>query len=93
MTLLNRDSFPAPVPPPPGGLLHLIMRHRFLVVSLVVVLFLGSLFAWGSRHGGSTPPKSAESSVAAAPHGEPAPTAPKELELKPLLPAPPKERP
>ena len=66
------------------------MRHRFLVVSLVVVLFLGSLFAWGARRGGSTPPKPAESSVAAAPHGEPAPTAPKEPELKPLMPAPPK---
>ena len=78
--------FPAPVAPPPGGLLHLIMRHRFFVVSLVVVLFLGTLFAWGTRRGGSTPPKSAESSVAAAPHGEPASTAPKEPELKPLLP-------
>jgi hypothetical protein len=82
---------PPPVGPPPGGLLHLILRHRFLVVSLVVVLFLGLLFAMGSRHGSSTPEKSAESSVAAAPHGEPAPAAPKELELKPLLPAPAKD--
>jgi hypothetical protein len=81
---------PPPVGPPPGGVLHLIMRHRFLVVSLVVVLFLGLLFAMGSRHGGSTSPKSAESSVAAAPHGEPAPAAPKEPELKPLVPVPPK---
>jgi hypothetical protein len=81
-------QFPAPVSPPPGGLLHLILRHRFLVVSLVVVLFLGVLFARG--RGGSTPPKSAESSVAAAPHGAPAPEAPKELELKPLVPTPPK---
>ena len=81
---------PPPAGPPPGGWLHLILRHRFLVVSLVVVLFLGLLFAMGSRHGGSTPPKSAEPSVAAAPHGEPAPVAPKELELKPLMPPPPK---
>jgi Uncharacterized protein conserved in bacteria (DUF2333) len=80
---------PAPAPPPPGGLLHLILHHRFLVVSLVVVLFLGLLFAWGAWRGGSTPPKSAESPVAAAPHGEPAPTTPKELELKPLVPTPP----
>ena len=29
---------PAPLPPPPEGLLHLIMRHRFLIVCLVVVL-------------------------------------------------------
>jgi hypothetical protein len=83
-------QLPAPLPPPPGGLLHLIMRHRFLIVSLVVVLFLGSLFAMGGRRGGSTPPKPAESSVVAAPHGEPAPTVPKEQELKPLMPAPPK---
>ena len=85
-------QFPAPLPPPPGGLLHLIMRHRFLIVSLVVVLFFGLLFAWGGRRGGLTPPKPAESSVAAAPHGGPAPTAPKEQaqELKPLIPAPPK---
>ena len=72
---------PPPAGPPPGGWLHLILRHRFLVVSLVVVLFLGLLFAMGSRHGGSTPPKlaepskSAEPSVAVAPHGEPAPAA------------------
>jgi hypothetical protein len=83
-------QFPAPPAPPPKGLLHLILHHRFFVVSLVVVLFLGSLFALGSRHGGSTPPKSGESSVA-APHGEPAPTAPKEPALKPLMPAAPKE--
>jgi len=82
-------QFPAPVPPPPKGLLALILGHRFLIVSLVVVLFLGSLFAWGAWRGGSTPAKPAESPVAAAPHGEPTPTAPKELELKPLMPAPP----
>jgi hypothetical protein len=80
----------APVPPPPKGLLNLILAHRFFVVALVVVLFFGSLFALGSRHGGSTPPKPAESLVA-APHGEPAATAPQGLELKPLIPAPPKD--
>ena len=81
---------PSPGGPPPGGLLHLIMQHRFLVVSLVVVLFLGSLFAWEARHGGSTPAKSAEPLVTGAPPGGPAPTAPKELELKPLMPLSPK---
>ena len=79
---------PSPGGPPPGGLLYLIMQHRFLVVSLVVVLFLGSLFAWEARRGGSTPANSAEPAVVMAPHGGPAPTAPKELELKPLLPPP-----
>ena len=84
-------QLPAPVPPPSGGLWHLILHHRFFIISLMVVLFLGSLFAWGAWHGGSTPPKSEKTSVAAAPHGEPAPTAPKEHELKPLVPAPPKD--
>ena len=85
-------QFPAPVTPPPKGLLHLILRHRFFVVALVAVLFLGSLFALGSRHGGSTPSKPAKSSVA-APHGEPAAAVPKEPALKPLMPAPSKGAP
>ncbi|MBM4301906.1 MAG: DUF2333 family protein [Deltaproteobacteria bacterium] len=72
---------PAPVTPPPGGLLLLLLRYRFFIIVLVVVLFLGALFAWGAWRGGSTMPKSAESSVAAAP---------KELELKTLMPAFPK---
>jgi hypothetical protein len=79
---------PSPGGPPPGGVLHLIMQHRFLVVSLVIVLFLGSLFAWEARRGGSTPAKSTEPEVVMAPHGGPAPEAPMELELKPLLPPP-----
>ncbi|MBU4355803.1 MAG: DUF2333 family protein [Proteobacteria bacterium] len=78
---------PPPVAPPPGGLLHLILQHRFLIVSLVVVLFLGVLFAWGGRRRVSTPPKPVESSVAAAPQGEATPTVSKEPELKPLMPA------
>ena len=83
-------QLPAPLPPPPAGLLHLIMRHRFLIVSLLVVLFFGLVFAMGGRRSGSTPPKPVESSVVAASHGEAAPTASKEQELKPLMPAPPK---
>jgi len=67
------------------------LQHRFLVVSLVVVLFFVVLFAWGARHGASTPPKPAEPSAAAAPHDESAPSVSKELELKPLIPAPPKD--
>ena len=81
---------PAPVAPPPKGLLHLILQHRFFIVSLVVLLFLGVLFARGGRSGSSTPAKPVESSVAAATHDAPAPTVSKEIKLKPLMPAPPK---
>ncbi len=81
------EHFPAPLPPP-RGVLYLILNHRFLVVSLVVILFLGSLFVWGAWREGSAPPESAESSVAVAPHGETAPAAPEATELKPLIPAP-----
>ncbi len=81
-------QFPAPAPPPPPkGLLYLMVHHRFLVVSLVVLLFLGSLFAWGAWRGASAPAPPAESPVAAAPRSEPAPGAPKEPEVKPLMPA------
>jgi hypothetical protein len=82
---------PPPVGPPPGGLLHLILQHRFFVVSLVVVLFLGVLFAWGSRRRGLTPPKPVESSAAAATHDVAAPTVSKEPEIKPLVPVPSKD--
>jgi len=86
---LPTPAGPPPKAPPPKGLVHLILQHRFLVVSLVVVLFLGVLFAWGARSRSSMPAKPVESPVAAAPHDAPAPAAPKESELKPLMPAPP----
>ncbi len=79
---------PPPAGPPPGGLLHLILQHRFFIVSLVVVLFLGVLFAWGGRRSASTPTKPAESSVAATTHDAPASTVSKEPELNPFLTAP-----
>ena len=82
---------PPPAGPPPGGLVHLILQHRFFIVSLVVVLFLGMLFALGGRRRASTAPKPVESSVAAATHDAPASTV-KEPELKPLVPAPPGAR-
>ncbi|MFZ5449382.1 MAG: DUF2333 family protein [Thermodesulfobacteriota bacterium] len=85
------EQYPAPAPPPPGGLLYLILNHRFLVVSLVVILFLGALFAWGTWRGGSAPPESAQPQLAAAPQGETSPAAPKATEMKPLVPTPPKD--
>jgi len=87
-------QFPVPAPPPPGGLVALILRQRFLVICLVVILFLGSLFAWEAWRGGSAPPGSAESLTAAAPQGEAAPPASKETGLQPLIPGmPPKDSP
>ena len=86
---LPAPAGPPPVGPPPGGLVHLIFQHRFIVVSLVVVLFFGVLFARGGRSGGSTPAKPVESSAAAAPHDAPAATVSKVPELKPLLAPPP----
>jgi hypothetical protein len=83
---LTPTPAPTPGPPPPGGLVALVLRHRFLVVSLVVIIFLGALFAWGSWRGRSAPAESA--TVAAARH-EPGPAASREVELKPLMPAAP----
>jgi hypothetical protein len=83
-------QFLTPVPPP-RGVLHLIMSHRFLIVSLVVILFLGLLFAWGTLRKGSAPPETAEAPMAAAPHGEATPPAPAPAELTPLMPTPSKE--
>ncbi len=81
---------PAPIPPSRGAL-HLLMSHRFLVISLVVILFLGTLFAWEALRKPSAPAEVIETPVAAAPHGETTPAAPKPAEEKPLIPAPSKE--
>ncbi len=46
---------PAKVPPTSPGstesLLQRVLRHRFLLVALVVILFLGALFTWEARQG------------------------------------------
>ena len=55
--------------------------------SLVVVLFFGSCLP-GEPGGDGRPRRSRRTSVAAAPHGEPAPEGPKELELNPSCRAP-----
>jgi hypothetical protein len=84
-------QLPEPVSPP-TGVLAFIRGHLFFIVALVVILFLGSLFAWEAWRGRSAMRQSMETPVAAAPHGAPAPTAPTETELKPLIPAvPPKD--
>lgn len=55
---------------PPQDLVHRILQHRFLLVSLVVILFVGGLFAWEYSHRGETPKKFVEGLVATAPSGE-----------------------
>jgi len=84
------ESAPIPPPtPPPGGLLFAVLRHRFIVVSLVVALFLAILFAWGSRRRGAVPSASPEKPAAAL-HCEPAPPVKGEeaSPLAPIQPAP-----
>jgi hypothetical protein len=50
--LMTRD--PETAGPPPG-LIYRILQHRFLLVSLVVIVFLGGLFAWEHAHRGEKP--------------------------------------
>jgi hypothetical protein len=64
-------SPPEPYSGPPQDLMHRILQHRFLLVSLVVILFVGGLFAWEYSHRGETPKKFVEGLVATAPPGEP----------------------
>ena len=74
---------PDPAGPPPG-LLYRILQHRFLLVSLLVILFLGGLFAWEYVHRGENPEQLLEAVVAGAPSGEhKAPVTPQPQEEKP----------
>jgi hypothetical protein len=86
-----------PEPPRPGdSLLWRLLRHRFLLVALVVVLFLGGLFAWGHLKRGQVPPAEPRAVAAApqetapteaAPHGAAEPKAQPGKELEPAPPA------
>lgn len=45
---------PVPLPPeapaPETGKLHTLLRYRFFLVTLVILIFLGGLFFWGTFH-------------------------------------------
>jgi len=82
------EHLPAPLPPEtPGGesLLWRLVRQRFLLVALVIVLFLGALFTWGDLRQGKTTP-AAPKTMVSAPHEAAPHEAPK---LKEPAPAPP----
>ncbi len=76
---------PVPLPPEPPAsgesLLTRLLRQRFLLVALVILVFLGSLFSWESWRKAQGPPKSHDTE-AAIPHGgtPPAPAQVKEPE-------------
>ncbi len=72
------ERLPVPRPPEPTGpgesLLLRLLGYRFLLVALVVLLFLGALFAWGQMGKGKATPEEPQA-VTAAPH-EPGPEGP-----------------
>jgi hypothetical protein len=72
------ERLPVPRPPEPTGpgesLLLRLLGYRFLLVALVVLLFLGALFAWGQMGKGKVAPEEPQA-VTAAPH-EPGPEGP-----------------
>jgi hypothetical protein len=79
---------PAPLPPEtPGGesLLRRLLRQRFLLVALIIFLFLGALFTWGTLRQGKITPAAPQAMVS-APQGAAPHEAPK---LKGPEPAPP----
>jgi hypothetical protein len=101
------ERLPAPLPPgPPGpgeGLLLRLLGHRFLLVALVILLFLGALFFWGHLRLGKAPPPepkmttgipheaapAAALTVKAPEHAPPAPAHAPAAGAHPEAPAPP----
>ncbi|MHB8067406.1 MAG: DUF2333 family protein [Desulfobaccales bacterium] len=100
---------PVPLPPetpvPDTGKLKTLLRYRFFLVTLVILIFLGGLFFWGTFHKGHPPAPTeatqAEKPAVAPPVAEPghgpAPEAAPEIGPKahtpPPLIAPPRHEP
>jgi hypothetical protein len=85
----QNSKLPMPVPPPaaaPESTVQRLLRHKFLLVSLVVLLFVGSLFLWGARRG-VAPQGHKAPGGAAAPHDAAPEKAPK-AEPEAAAPAP-----
>ncbi|HZE20746.1 MAG TPA: DUF2333 family protein [Desulfobaccales bacterium] len=88
----SQKNLTAPSSGPPPNLIHRILQHRFLLVSLVLILFLGGLFTWEYMHRGESPEKLLERMGAAAPSGghplSPATPVPQESAAAPAHEAP-----
>ncbi len=65
-----KKNLAAPSSGPPPDLIHRILQHPFLLVSLVVILFLGGMFAWEYSHRGETPKEVIAGLSTTAPPGE-----------------------
>ncbi|MDP3181417.1 MAG: DUF2333 family protein [Desulfobaccales bacterium] len=85
----ERPPAPLPVPLPPEppasgeSMLRRLLRQRFLLVALVILVFLGGLFGWESHRRVQGPPKS-HPPEAAIPHGETPPAPAKLKEPEPV---------
>lgn len=81
-------SLPLEPPPPGEGWLARLLRQRFLLVALVILIFLAILFSWETWRKIKAPP-GAHPPVAAAPHEGPSLGHPQLKEAEPLKPAEP----
>jgi hypothetical protein len=69
-----------PVPQPPGGpapttpghqLLARLLRHRFFLVALVIILFFGALFVWQALFQGHPAPEAQSKAAVSSPEAAP----------------------
>ncbi|MEW6388383.1 MAG: DUF2333 family protein [Thermodesulfobacteriota bacterium] len=81
---------PPEQPPPRESKLGLLLKQRFFLVALVILIFLGILFTWETRHPSETVPEPAAPALEAPPETVP-PALPQGAEAEaPKAPEPPK---